>query len=46
MENTEVTRMNVASMLICGCLIFKVQLEREANARKKMTVRKKERMKA
>jgi hypothetical protein len=27
MENTKVTRMTVASMLMCGGLIFKVQLE-------------------
>jgi len=43
MENTKVTRKNVASMLICGGLIFKVQLERESKCKeKKMTVRKKE----
>jgi hypothetical protein len=43
MENTKVTRMNVGSMLICGCLIFKVQLERGSKCKeKKMTVRKKE----
>jgi hypothetical protein len=34
MEDTKVTRMNVASMLICGGLIFKVQLEK-GNARGK-----------
>jgi hypothetical protein len=35
MENTKVTRMTVASMLICGGLIFKVQLERGSKCKGK-----------